>query len=114
MVAGVKRGRHSRQYVVTPSRYVSSFADHPLFLFLFLTAQLRRRISPNYLTNNNTRRTLTPSFFSLLMTSRYYPSFALLSRALHPAMTVSTNACLKLGLPHDLFPFSSDAVNGRK
>ncbi|KAF8492019.1 hypothetical protein F5888DRAFT_944333 [Russula emetica] len=48
------------------------------------------------------------------MTSRYYPSFALLTRALHPVMTVSTNARLKLGLLHHLFPFSCHAINGRK
>lgn len=48
------------------------------------------------------------------MTSRYYPSFALLTRALHPVMTVSTNACLKLGLLHHLFPFSCHAINDRK
>jgi hypothetical protein len=48
------------------------------------------------------------------MTYRYYPSFALLTRALHPVMTVSTNACLKLGLLHHLFPFSCHAINNRK
>lgn len=64
--------------------------------------------------DNITRRTLIPTFLPPLMTSRYYLSFALLTRALHPVMTVSTNACLKLGLLHHLFPFSCHAINGRK
>jgi hypothetical protein len=73
-------------------------------------------LSSNYLTYNNSRRTLIPPFLPtlLIMTSRCYPSFALLTRALHPVMSVSTNACLKLGLLHNLFPFSCHAINPRK
>jgi len=87
-VAGAERGRHSRNCAV--------------------------ELSSNYLTDNITRRTLIPTFLPPLMTSRYYLSFALLTRALHPVMTVSTNACLKLGLLHHLFPFSCHAINSRK
>ena len=90
---------------MTPSRFLFSFADTP-FPFLSSCCSCAVELSSNYLMDNNTRRTLIPPFLpTTLMTSRYYPSFALLIRAPHPVMTVYTNTCLKLGLLHHLFPF---------
>jgi len=108
MVAGAKRGRHSRKYVVATFPHLlilTSFSSH---------RSCAVELSSNYLTDNNTRRTLIPTFLPPLMTYRYYPFFVLLTRAPHPVMTVSTNACLKLGLLHHLFPFSCHAINNRK
>ena len=70
------------------------------------------------MTDNDTRRTLIPSFPPPLMTSRSYPFFCFAYSGSTSVMTISTNACLKLGLLHHLFLFSwnglYNATNGRK
>ena len=68
--------------------------------------------------DNDTRRTLIPSFLPPLMTPRSYPFFCFAYSGSTSVMTISTNACLKLGLLHRLFFFFwnglCNATNGRK
>jgi hypothetical protein len=68
--------------------------------------------------DNDTRRTLIPSFFPPLMTPRSYPFFCFAYSGSTSVMTISTNACLKLGLLHRLFFFFwnglCNTTNGRK
>lgn len=100
---GGRRGKRTAHLVVRSTAISSLLLLLLIDIYFFFPRRSRAvELSSNHLTDDYMRRTPTPSFFPSINDNPSYSHFCLLIRALVLVMTISTDACSKLGLLHRL------------